>query len=149
MLKTTVIKRLPGIDGHEILHIDDDLYKFTTVLRRYARLVLTMLLPFCFHYVFTSASRGYMINCVSLIEAGYAQDAEHFKSFKPPRLFKFFQPNRLSCTDFPERHLRNFGKSVKESTQSETAPAILIDDKSTYHYAQPLHGILIKLFPNE
>lgn len=145
-----MLSRVKGIEGAEILHVDDDLLRYTTVLRRFSRLLLATLGPFCKQYVFTSASRGYMINVVSMVEAGYPQESEQFKQGLPERVFAFFEPKRLSATDFPPRSLRNTGKAVHNVVPEEgLSKAILIDDAVAYHKAQPTRGILVKRFPNE
>ena len=73
--------------------------RFRTVARPWAHFILCILHPFCRHWVFTSATRGYMKNVVTL--------------FEPPKLTsrRVFETHRLSCSDFPKKFLRG-GKPV-------------------------------------
>ena len=149
-LHTTVVERVKGVTGLEITHVDDDLLRYKTVLRRYARLLLICLGPFCVQYVFTSATRGYMINVVSLVEAGYHPESDQCKEGLSERKFVFFEKQRRSATDFPPRSLRTTGKDVKEVVpQDGLTKALLLDDAVAYLKAQPTRGIWIKRFANE
>ena len=79
--------------------VDDDMIRFRTVTRPWAQFILSVLRPFCRHWVFTSATRGYMKNVVSL--------------FEPPKMTscRIFEDHRLSCSDFPKKFLHG-GKPV-------------------------------------
>ena len=74
--------------------VDDDMMRFRTVTRPWAHFILCVLRPFCRHWIFTSATRGYMKNVVSL--------------FEPPTKasYRVFEDHRLSCSDFPKKFLR-------------------------------------------
>ena len=79
-------------------------------------------------FVFTSASRGYMQNVVSLLE--------HDGS-------GIFEPSpRLSCTDFGLSELAR-GKDLKNFPLGPNEIAVLVDDNERYHQSQPTRGILI------
>ena len=132
-LNTTITER---ISDNEILHVDDDQIRFRTTLRSFAPLILGILQPFCRQHVFTSASRGYMINVVSLVENFFDQP-------KP-----LFQSKRLSCTDFPKYALVS-GKDIsKLEIPSHSRGSLLIDDNARYHLSQPRRGLLIPKFPS-
>ena len=128
-LNTTVTHR---ISTHEIVHVDDDQMIFRTVLRSFTHLILALLQPLCRHHVFTSASRGYMTNVVSLVEHVLGPNT--------------FQPKRLSCTDFPRHHLTH-GKDISNlDIPKYSQGCILVDDNARYHQTQPMHGIQIGVF---
>ena len=128
-LNTTITER---ISDNEILHVDDDQIRFRTTLRSFAPLILGILQPFCRQHVFTSASRGYMINVVSLAESFFEQP--------------LFQSKRLSCTDFP-KHALVSGKDIsKLEIPSHSRGSLLIDDNARYHLSQPRRGLLIPKF---
>jgi len=127
-LNTTITHRL---SLHEIVHVDDDLLRFKTKLRSFAHLVIGILQKFCRQHVFTSASKGYMINVVQLIT---------------DVLPNAFLPKRLSCTDFPPSHL-TFGKDISElDVPSTSRGCLLVDDNARYHQTQPLRGLHIPKF---
>ena len=97
-LNTTVLSRVGR--NREITHVDDDLMKFRTVARPWSKVVLRAIqaIGTVKQFVFTSASRGYMQNVVSLLE--------HDGS-------GIFEPSpRLSCTDFGLSELAR-GKDLK------------------------------------
>ena len=115
-----------------VVHVDDDQMIFRTVLRSFTHLILAMLQPVCRHHVFTSASRGYMKNVVSLVEHVLGPNT--------------FQPKRLSCTDFPRHHLIH-GKDISNlDVPTFSKGCILVDDNARYHQTQPVHGIQIGVF---
>mmetsp|Transcript_2232 Transcript_2232/g.2565 ORF Transcript_2232/g.2565 Transcript_2232/m.2565 type:complete len:427 (+) Transcript_2232:246-1526(+) len=154
-LKPSIEERQGGAEGFVMIHVDDDLVRYRTVIRRWGRLILTILSPFSRQYVFTSATRGYMENVVSLIEAGYINVDSDVDS-KPKSSYPFFEANRCSRTDFSDpRYLRTHGKNVNVATKDRNCGienitigerVVLIDDKVTYHIAQPLNGIHVKPF---
>mmetsp|Transcript_0 Transcript_0/g.1 ORF Transcript_0/g.1 Transcript_0/m.1 type:complete len:380 (+) Transcript_0:264-1403(+) len=142
-MSTTVLYRRDGRAGTVIEHVDDDLIPFRTRLRPWARLTIAALAPFCRQHVFTSATRGYMINVVSLVEGRDGRDSSGEAAFP------FLGPARLSISDFPDGHLRKNGKPV-DALPISTGPhrqVVLIDDGHRYHKAQPLEGVLIQKFP--
>ena len=105
----------------EIEHVDDDLMVFRTVLRPHARLVLRLLRPFCAHVVFTSASRGYMLNILrgllddpaGLFERGAAPADRAPADATGTARLRWRGP--LSSSDFARGHLRRAGKDVRET----------------------------------
>lgn len=146
--KNDEIVRHGGITGTQISASRDN-FTASTYLRRWSRLVLTMFSPFARQYVFTSAPRDYMVNVVSLIEAGYAQDAPVCLGKTPKARFRFFEPKRLSRDDVSATHLLKWGKELKEIVDSgRQNKAILLDDAPKFHIAQPMRGLLVKPFPS-
>lgn len=143
-LHTVVIERFGGRSGKANLHVDDDLMRYKTYLRGWTRFVLFFLKPFCFHYVFTSASRGYMTNVVDLLE-GLETDVG----------VTLFYETKLSATDFPQKHLSINGKSVREleiaiiknGGSFRFHKVLLVDDQYRYHFAQPFNGVRVKCMP--
>jgi hypothetical protein len=161
----------------EIEHVDDDLMVFRTVLRPHARLVLRLLRPFCAHVVFTSASRGYMLNILrGLLDdrAGlFERGAAHADAAPADATARLRWRGPLSSSDFARGHLRRAGKDVRETVvlaagggeaaaqeAAEAAAeedvrkmlgarAVLVDDQPGYHIAQPHNGILVPTFAAE
>lgn len=127
----TLNSSITGREGpFQFTHVDDDLIAFRTILRPYTRVLLAWTSLFCNNLVFTSASRGYMINILAFIDP-HGQ---------------LFYPNRLSVTDCPTQNLRG-GKDVALLVEDlDYSKVVLIDDKIRYHKPQPSNGILIKTF---
>ena len=141
-LRETVTARFRGaVVGGE--HVDDDLERYQTLVRPWARVVLFVLKNVCGvrNFVFTSASAGYMRNALALLD---------------PR--KLYFDGALSMTEFPAYHLQG-GKDPRELMRSEgedddgvgvdLGPArwVLVDDNPRYHQAVPHNGVLIAKIP--
>eukprot|EP00937_MAST-01D_sp_MAST-1D-sp2_P007946 g7946.t1 len=176
-LNTTVVEVGGGLPWQcpWMEHVDDDLMRFRTVLRPGVRAVLWLLLPYARHFVFTSATRGYMTNVLQLVD---------------PRgdLLEPGDGTRFSASDFARGQLRREGKRVvalpavrrlagaraggegegegggagagagagagegegEGARAGGGAPtllrAVLVDDQPKYHAAQPANGLLVPPF---